>query len=146
MKGINGAIIGRFRSHCRRSGGAALASACRTTWRCTPSLRAMPSTVPAPDSYSLRICSHSPTFAFLSNPRLLLLQQEASGLRGGPFYSIDMSRFRISKSRAEPIIYIGDSGTGKTHLLTRLAVAACRQKRRVRFTSAAGLVNELVEA
>ena len=48
--------------------------------------------------------------------------------------------------RAEPIIFIGDSGTGKTHLLTGLAVAACRQKRRVRFTTAAGLVNELVEA
>ena len=38
------------------------------------------------------------------------------------------------------------SGTGKTHLLTGLAVAACRQKRRVRFASAAALVNELVEA
>jgi DNA replication protein DnaC len=48
--------------------------------------------------------------------------------------------------RAEPVIFIGDSGTGKTHLLTGLAVAACRQKRRVRFASAAGLVNELVEA
>src|SRR5271154_220929 len=41
--------------------------------------------------------------------------------------------------RAEPVIFIGDSGTGKTHLLTRLAVAACRQKRRVRFTTAAAL-------
>ena len=39
-----------------------------------------------------------------------------------------------------------DSGTGKTHLLTALCVAACRQKRRVRFTTAANLVNELVEA
>ncbi|MGO9638743.1 MAG: IS21-like element helper ATPase IstB [Terracidiphilus sp.] len=48
--------------------------------------------------------------------------------------------------RAEPIIFIGDSGTGKTHLLTGLAVAACRQKRRVRFATAAALVNELVEA
>jgi DNA replication protein DnaC len=33
-------------------------------------------------------------------------------------------------AKAEPIIFIGDSGTGKTHLLTGLAVAACRQKRR----------------
>src|SRR5271155_5160053 len=49
-------------------------------------------------------------------------------------------------ARAEPIIFIGDSGTGKTHLLTGLAVAACRQKRRVRFASAAGLINEMVEA
>jgi DNA replication protein DnaC len=43
--------------------------------------------------------------------------------------------------RAEPGVF-----TGKTHLLTALCVAACRQKRRVRFTTAANLVNELVEA
>jgi DNA replication protein DnaC len=48
--------------------------------------------------------------------------------------------------RAEPVIFIGDSGTGKTHLLTGLCVAACRQKRPVRFATAAALVNELVEA
>jgi DNA replication protein DnaC len=48
--------------------------------------------------------------------------------------------------RAEPVLFIGDCGTGKTHLLTGLCVAACRQKRRVRFTTAAALVNELVEA
>jgi len=48
--------------------------------------------------------------------------------------------------RTEPIVLIGECGTGKTHLLTGLCVAACRQKRRVRFTTAAGLVNELVEA
>jgi DNA replication protein DnaC len=48
--------------------------------------------------------------------------------------------------RAEPVVFIGDCGTGKTHLLTGLCVAACRQKRRVRFTTAAGVVNELVEA
>jgi DNA replication protein DnaC len=48
--------------------------------------------------------------------------------------------------RAEPVIFIGDSGTGKTHLLTGLAVAACQQKHRVRFATAAGLINEMVEA
>ena len=48
--------------------------------------------------------------------------------------------------RAEPILFIGDCGTGMTHLMTGLCVAACRQKRRVRFTTTAGLVNELVEA
>ena len=48
--------------------------------------------------------------------------------------------------RAEPILLIGDCGTGKTHLMTGLCVAACRQKRRVRFTTTAALVNELVEA
>jgi len=48
--------------------------------------------------------------------------------------------------RSEPVLLIGDCGTGKTHLMTGLCVAACRQKRRVRFTTAAALVNELVEA
>ena len=49
-------------------------------------------------------------------------------------------------ARAEPIIFIGDSGTGKTHLATGLCVAACRQQKRARFITAAGLVNEWVEA
>ncbi|MGH2353708.1 MAG: IS21-like element helper ATPase IstB [Chloroflexota bacterium] len=49
-------------------------------------------------------------------------------------------------TRAEPVVFLGDCGTGKTHLLTGLCVAACRQRRRVRFTTAAALVNELVEA
>jgi DNA replication protein DnaC len=35
---------------------------------------------------------------------------------------------------------------GQSHLATGLCVAACRQKRGVRFTTAAALVNELVEA
>src|SRR6478672_1630276 len=48
--------------------------------------------------------------------------------------------------RAEPVLFIGECGTGKTHLLTGLCVAACQQKRRVRFATAASLVNELVEA
>lgn len=49
-------------------------------------------------------------------------------------------------SRSEPIIFMGDTGTGKSHLGTGLAVAACRQRKRVRFTTAAELVNELIEA
>ncbi len=48
--------------------------------------------------------------------------------------------------RTEPVIFLGDTGTGKTHLATALAVAACQQRKRVRFTTAAELVNELVEA
>jgi DNA replication protein DnaC len=48
--------------------------------------------------------------------------------------------------RAEPVLFVGECGTGKTHLMTGLCVAACRQKRRVRFATTAGLVNELVEA
>ena len=48
--------------------------------------------------------------------------------------------------RSEPVVLIGEPGTGKSHLASGLCLAACRQKRRVRFTTAAALVNELVEA
>ena len=47
---------------------------------------------------------------------------------------------------ARPVLFLGDAGTGKTHLATALCVAACQQRRRVRFTTASRLVNELVEA
>jgi hypothetical protein len=43
-------------------------------------------------------------------------------------------------------VHIGDSGTGKTHLLIALGIAACEQGRRVRYATCAQLVNELVEA
>ncbi|MEU7818956.1 IS21-like element helper ATPase IstB [Pseudonocardia sp. NPDC049154] len=46
----------------------------------------------------------------------------------------------------EPIVLLGDSGTGKSHLLIGLGLAACEQGRRVRYISTAQLVNELVEA
>jgi DNA replication protein DnaC len=48
--------------------------------------------------------------------------------------------------RSEPIVLIGDCGTGKSHLASGLCLAACQQKRRVRFVTAAALVNELIEA
>lgn len=44
------------------------------------------------------------------------------------------------------ICLVGHSGTGKTHLAIALGLAACRQGRRVRFFTAAGLVNRLEEA
>ena len=46
----------------------------------------------------------------------------------------------------EPVVLLGDSGTGKSHLLIGLGVAACEQGRRVRYATAAQLVNELAEA
>jgi DNA replication protein DnaC len=48
--------------------------------------------------------------------------------------------------RKEPIVLIGETGTGKSHLAVALAVAACRQRKRVRFTTAAELVTEMIEA
>ncbi len=49
-------------------------------------------------------------------------------------------------ARADPILLVGNPGLGKTHLATGLALAACRQGYRVRFYTAAELVNELSEA
>jgi DNA replication protein DnaC len=46
----------------------------------------------------------------------------------------------------DSVILIGESGTGKTHLAIGLAVCACQQGRRVRFTTLAALANELQEA
>lgn len=46
----------------------------------------------------------------------------------------------------EPLCLIGDSGTGKTHLLIGLGIAAAEAGHRVRYIHAARLVNELVEA
>jgi DNA replication protein DnaC len=46
----------------------------------------------------------------------------------------------------EPVVLLGDSGTGKSHLLIGLGLAACEQGRRVRYVTTAHLVNELVEA
>jgi DNA replication protein DnaC len=46
----------------------------------------------------------------------------------------------------QPVVLLGDSGTGKTHLLIGLGLAACEQGRRVRYATTAQLVNELAEA
>ena len=48
--------------------------------------------------------------------------------------------------RRENVLALGNSGTGKTHLALALGLAACQQGYRVRFTTAAALVNELLEA
>jgi DNA replication protein DnaC len=44
------------------------------------------------------------------------------------------------------IIFLGKSGTGKTHLATSLGVEACKQGVRTRFVTCCGLANELIEA
>jgi DNA replication protein DnaC len=46
----------------------------------------------------------------------------------------------------EPVVLIGDSGTGKSHLLIGIGVAAAEAGRRVRYVTCAQLVNELAEA
>ena len=50
----------------------------------------------------------------------------------------------VKKSRN--VIFLGKSGTGKTHLATALGMEACKQGVRTRFVTGCGLANELIEA
>jgi DNA replication protein DnaC len=49
-------------------------------------------------------------------------------------------------AKAETVLLVGNPGLGKSHLATSLGLMACRQGQRVRFYSAAGLVNDLIQA
>lgn len=44
------------------------------------------------------------------------------------------------------VIFLGKSGTGKTHLATALGMEACTAGYRTRFVTGCGLANELIEA
>jgi DNA replication protein DnaC len=48
--------------------------------------------------------------------------------------------------RRENIIALGNSGTGKSHVALALGLAACQRGMAVGFTTAAGLVHQLMEA
>jgi DNA replication protein DnaC len=48
--------------------------------------------------------------------------------------------------RRECVLALGNSGTGKTHVALAMGLAACQKGYRVRFTTAASLVHELMEA
>jgi DNA replication protein DnaC len=49
-------------------------------------------------------------------------------------------------ARRENVIALGNAGTGKTHIALGLGLAACQKGLAVGFTTAAALVNELIEA
>jgi len=48
--------------------------------------------------------------------------------------------------KARNVIFLGKSGTGKTHMATGLGMEACRHGIRTRFVTGCGLANELIEA
>jgi DNA replication protein DnaC len=48
--------------------------------------------------------------------------------------------------RKENVLLLGNSGTGKTHIALALGLSACQRGHRVRFTTAAAPVHELMEA
>lgn len=47
---------------------------------------------------------------------------------------------------SQPVVFLGDSGTGKSHLLIGTALAAAENGHRVRYVTCAQLANELAEA
>src|SRR3989440_1315940 len=58
---------------------------------------------------------------------------------------LEMARGEWLEQRATAC-FIGSPGTGKTHCAVALGLAACRQGKRVRFSTAAALVTRLEEA
>jgi DNA replication protein DnaC len=48
--------------------------------------------------------------------------------------------------KKENILFVGNPGTGKTHLATALGHAACSQGKRVRFFTVTGLVTQMMES
>lgn len=48
--------------------------------------------------------------------------------------------------KKQNVIFLGRSGTGKTHLATALGIEACRKGFKTRFVTGCGIVNDLVEA
>ncbi len=49
-------------------------------------------------------------------------------------------------AKKENIALVGNMGTGKTHVAISLGLLACRQGKKVRFFTATGLINDLLEA
>jgi len=65
--------------------------------------------------------------------------------------SLDEGHFRALLQgkyieRRENVVIVGNTGAGKTHLVTALGHAACLQRKRVLFTTASALVSDLFEA
>ncbi|HXR37868.1 MAG TPA: IS21-like element helper ATPase IstB [Terracidiphilus sp.] len=58
---------------------------------------------------------------------------------------LDLARCEFL-ARRENLLLLGNSGTGKTHLALALGLAACQRGQAERFTTAAALVSELIEA
>ena len=82
-----------------------------------------------------------PRRGFLGSVRQLLRGRDYALYRAN-----DIAATIAYLEQKENVLLVGEVGTGKTHIATALAVAACRQGYRVRFFTAAGLTNELLEA
>jgi DNA replication protein DnaC len=56
-----------------------------------------------------------------------------------------LARFEFLARRENELLQ-GNCGTGKTHIVLALGLAACQRGHRVPFTTTAALVSELIEA
>ncbi|MHB1128419.1 MAG: IS21-like element helper ATPase IstB [Bacillota bacterium] len=65
------------------------------------------------------------------------------GLNKNKVLTLSQGEFLDKK---ENVLCIGNSGTGKSHIASAIALSVCRKGKRVRFTTAATLVNELLAA
>ena len=100
MNSITGPSLGLFRAASLRSGGIALASACRTIRRCTPSFFATARIVPDPWACSRLISSNSSTLRLLSI--VLPVRSRGQGrpiyrLRVGPNVTIEVGPLQSSE-------------------------------------------------
>ncbi len=80
-------------------------------------------------------------------PRMKLLAE--FDLAAAPLVNaatVAMLRSGSYLEHGDPVVLLGDSGTGKSHLLIGLGVAACELGHSVRYVTCAQLVNELCEA
>ena len=79
-------------------------------------------------------------------PRVKLLEEfdlAASGVNPAVIATLASGSYL---ERSEPVVLLGDSGTGKSHLLIGLGMKACEMRKTVRYVTCAQLVNELAEA
>ena len=90
-------------------------------------------------AFSPESCSTSPRNAVRNRPGTLF------GFLRIPHLVLELARCEWI-ARRENVLCLGNSGTGKTHIALALGLAACQRGLRVRFTTAAALVNELLEA
>jgi DNA replication protein DnaC len=79
-------------------------------------------------------------------PRLKLLEDFDLAVSGVNPAVISTLAAGSYLERSEPVVLLGDSGTGKSHLLIGLGMKACEMGKSVRYVTCAQLVNELAEA
>jgi DNA replication protein DnaC len=80
-------------------------------------------------------------------PRLKRLEDfDTTAAPGVPAATVAALQAGAFIDAGAPVVLLGDSGTGKSHLLIGMGVAAGEAGRRVRYATTAALVNELVGA